>query len=186
MDVHRHDPWAQGERIPLSVAIGSQSPSWAPAGARCSEGISRPALDAAFVAVADDNHDHLIPLLRALRASGHEVLNAAGPRSCERLVQDSTHEIAALVCRAEMKEMSGFALARRVIQRNPDVRVLLIFRDSSDGQGRDRASALGYAQASQSSSADEICSQLAGLLASVDFRDRLPHVNTATSQGRGA
>jgi CheY-like chemotaxis protein len=164
------------------VVAGNQAPSWAPPGACRSEGFSLRGLDTAFVAVADDNHHHRIPILRDLRATGHEVLHAAGPRSCERLIQDSTHDIAALVCCAEMKEMSGFELARRVIQRRPDIRVLLIFRDGSDRQERDRASSLGYAHVLQSTSPAEICSELARLLASPDPRDRLSHPNLVASR----
>jgi CheY-like chemotaxis protein len=128
-----------------------------------------------LIAVADDNDHHRMALLRALRAAGHEVLHAAGPRSCESLIQDSTQGIAALVCCAEMKEMSGFELARRVIQREPDMRVLLIFRDSSDRQERDGASVLGYGHVLHSTSPRETCSQLAHLLGSRDPRERLPH-----------
>lgn len=167
MESCRQDPWAQGDRVPLSVVAGNQAPSWAPHGARCSEGVSRLRLGPAFVAVAHDDPRYRVPLLRALRASGHEVLHAAGPRSCERLIQDSTHEIDALVCCAGMEEMSGFELARRVIQGRPDIRVLLILRHSSDYQAVDRASALGYAHAFQSDGADQVCAVLARMLRSV-------------------
>jgi DNA-binding NtrC family response regulator len=182
MELRRQDPWAQGGRIPPSVVAGNQAPSWAPPGASCSEGLSLPVLGAAFVAVADDNHHHRAPLLRALRASGHEVLHAPGPRTCERLIQDSTHKITALVCCAQMEEMSGFELARRVIQGRPDIRVLLILRDSSDSRAMDRASALGYAHASQSTSVDEVCSVLARLLGSADARERIRHSDLIASR----
>jgi CheY-like chemotaxis protein len=182
MELRRQEPWVQADRIPPSVVAGNHEPSWAPPGACCSEGVSLRGSGRAFVAVADDNHHHRIPLLRALRAAGHEVLHAAGPRSCERLIQDSTHDIAALVCCTEMKEMSGFELARRVIQGRPDIRVLLVFRDDSDCQERDRASSLGYAQVLQSTSPTEICSRLARLLGSPDPRDRLPHSSLVASR----
>jgi hypothetical protein len=63
-----------------------------------------------------------------------------------------------------MKEMSGFELARRVIQSHADVRVLLIFRDGSDTRERDRASAFGYAHILRSANPREICSRLADLI----------------------
>lgn len=175
MELRRQEPWVQAGRIPSSVVAGSQAPSWAPTGAGRSEGGSLRGLATAFIAVADDNHHHRIPLLRALRDTGHDVLHAAGPRACERLIQESTHDIAALVCCAAMKEISGFELARRVIQRRPDIRVLLVFRDSSDRQDRDRASALGYAHVLQSTSPAEVCSQLARLLGAPDPADRRHH-----------
>jgi hypothetical protein len=62
------------------------------------------------------------------------------------------------------------------------MRVLLIFRDSSDRQERDRASMLGYGHVLQSTSPREICSQLAHLLGSPDPRDRLLH-STLVSNG---
>ena len=186
MERRRQDPWTQGDRVPLSVVTGSQAPSWAPAGAGCSERTSPPRLGAAFVALTDDDECRRIRLLTALRASGHAVLHAAGPRSCERLIQDSTHEIGALICCAEMKEMSGFEFARRAIQRNPDVRVLLILRESSDRHAMDRASALGYAHVLQSTGADEVCSVLAGLLGSTDERERLTPLDLGARRNHGA
>mgnify|MGYP001824915211 FL=1 len=182
MELRRQEPWVQADRIPPSVVAGNQTPSWAPPGAGRSEGFLLRGLGTAFIAVADDNHHHRIALLRALRATGHEVLHAAGPRSCESLIQESTQDIAALVCCAEMKEMYGFELARRVIQREPDIRILLVFRDSSDRQERDRASAHGYGHVLQSTSSRETCSQLARLLGSADPRDRSRHSTLVASR----
>ena len=186
MELRRQEPWVQADRIPPSVVAGHHPPSWAPPGASCSEGVSLRGSGRAFVAVADDNHHHRIPLIRALRAAGHEVLHAAGPRSCERLIQDSTHKIGALVCCAEMKEMSGFEFARRVTQRNPDVRVLLILRECSDSQAMDRASALGYTHVLQSAGADEVCSVLTDLLGSTDARERLTPLDHSAGRSQGA
>lgn len=186
MEQRRQDPWTQGDRVPLSVATGSQTPSWTPAGAGCSGGTSPPRLGPTFVALGDDDERRRIGLLRALRASGHEVLHAAGPRSCERLIQDSTHKIGAVVCCAQMKEMSGFEFARRVIQRNPDVRVLLIFRECSDSLAMDRASALGYTHVLQSAGVDEVCSVLTGLLGSTCARERLNPSDLGATRNEGA
>lgn len=177
MELRRQESWVQADKMPPSVIAGNQIPSWAPPGADCSESesVSPPReVGTAFIAVADDNHHHRIPLIRALSAAGHRVLHAAGPGACERLLEGSTREITALVCCAEMKEMSGFELARRVIQRRPDIRVLLIFREDSDPRERDRAAALGYAEVVQSTSTDETCSRLARLLGALDPRDRPP------------
>ena len=174
MEPRRQEPWVQADRTPQSVLVGNLAARRGALAASRAEDLSLHALGPALVAVADDDQHQPIPLLRALRVAGHEVFHAPGPRSCVRLVEDSTRPIVALVCCTEMKEMSGFELARRVIQRRPDIRVLLIFRDGSDNQDRARASALGYAHLVQSSSPREICSQLARLLGTLDPGDPQP------------
>jgi hypothetical protein len=165
MELRRHGPWDQADRIPLSVVVGNRAQSWAPAGADHLEPLAlRDLASSAIVVVAGDDHPHLIPLIRALRAIGREVLHVADAGACERLVQDSPRGVVALVCCAEMKEISGFELARRVIQSHADVRVLLILGDGSDSRERDRASSFGYAHILGSANPREICSRLADLI----------------------
>ena len=165
MELRRQGPWDQADRIPLSVVAGNRAQSWAPAGTGLPEPVAlRDLASSAIVVVADDNHPHRIPLIRALRATGRALLHAADAGACERLVQHSNRDVVALVCCSEMKEMSGFELARRVIRTHADVRVLLIFEDGSDSRERDRASSFGYAHILRSASPREIRSRLADLI----------------------
>ena len=165
MELRRQGPWDQADRIPLSVVVGNRAQSWDPAGTGHLEPVApRDFASSAIVVVADDNHPHQIPLIRALRATGRDVLHAADAGACERLVQHSPRDVVALVCCAEMKEISGFELARRVIQSHADVRVLLIFEGRSDPRERDRASSFGYAHILRSANHREICSRLADLI----------------------
>ena len=73
------------------------------------------------VLLVDDNHQHRIPLVRALRDQQHNVLYAAsGDRGAE-LFRTSLREIDALVACSEMKRLDGFDLARRVRLASPEI-----------------------------------------------------------------
>jgi DNA-binding response OmpR family regulator len=78
------------------------------------------------VLLIDDNHQHRIPLLRALRAERYEVLYAADGAGGEELFRTSLREIDALIACAAMRRMSGFELARRVRSARPAIAVLLM------------------------------------------------------------
>jgi len=89
------------------------------------------------VLLIDDNHQHRIPLLRALRAERYEVLYAADGARGEELFRTSLREIDALIACAAMRRMSGFELARRVRSARPEIAVLLMCRSQASP---DRAS----------------------------------------------
>ena len=78
------------------------------------------------VLLIDDNHQHRIPLLRALRAEKYDVLYAADGARGEELFRTSLREIDALIACAAMRRMSGFELARRVRSARPGIAVLLM------------------------------------------------------------
>jgi len=84
------------------------------------------------VVLVDDNHHHRIPLLRALRAAGYNVLHAADGARGEDLFLTSLREPEALIACAEMRRMSGFELARRIRSTLPGIAVLLMSRSAID------------------------------------------------------
>ena len=125
-----------------------------------------PALRRGFtVLLVDDNHDHRIPLLRALRDQKHTVLYAADGASGENLFQTSQLEIDALVACADMKRMCGFELARRVARMRPEVRVLLMWRHFEGPEEAQRAYEHGYAGIEEPFTPEQLCRRLTGLLA---------------------
>jgi DNA-binding response OmpR family regulator len=116
--------------------------------------------------LVDDNPQHRIALLRALRDQGHSVLHAADGASGETLCRASQLEIDALVACADMKRMCGFELARRVGRMRPEVRVLLMWRHFEGPEEAHRAYARGYAVIEEPFTPEELCRRLTGLLAS--------------------
>jgi DNA-binding response OmpR family regulator len=126
-----------------------------------------PALVRGFcVLLVDDNHHHRIPLLRALRVQGHNVIHAADGASGETLCRESKLEIDALVACSDMKRMCGFELAGRVVRMRPDVRVLLMERHFAGPEEARRAYERGYAVIEEPFTSQELCHRLTGLLAS--------------------
>jgi len=126
-----------------------------------------PALERGFtVLLVDDNHHHRIPLLRALREQGHNVLYAADGVSGDALCQAMQLDIDALVACADMKRMSGSELARRVGRMRPGVRVLLMWRHFEGPEEAQRAYEHGYAGIEEPFTPEQLCRRLAGLLAS--------------------
>jgi DNA-binding response OmpR family regulator len=127
----------------------------------------RPVLGRGFtVLLVDDNHHHRIPLLRALREQGHNVLYAADGVSGDALCQASQLDIDALVACADMKRMCGFELARRVARMRPEVRVLLMWRHFEGPEEAHRAYERGYAGIEEPFTPEQLCRRLTGLLAS--------------------
>lgn len=125
-----------------------------------------PALARSFsVLLVDDNLQHRIPLLSALRDQGHRVFDAADGASGEALCRASQLEIDALVACADMKRMGGFELARRVGRMRPDVRVLLMWRHFEGPEEAHRAYEHGYAVIEEPFTPEELCRRLTGLLA---------------------
>jgi CheY-like chemotaxis protein len=118
------------------------------------------------VLLVDDNHHHRIPLLRALREQGHNVLYAADGVSGDALCQASQLDIDALVACADMKRMCGFELARRVGRMRPEVRVLLMWRQVQGPEEAQRADENGYAGIAEPFTPEQLCRRLTGLLAS--------------------
>lgn len=126
-----------------------------------------PALERGFtVLLVDDNHHHRIPLLRALREQGHNVLYAADGVSGDALCRTSQLDIDALVACADMKRMCGFELARRVGRMRPEVRVLLMWRHFEGPEEAHRAYEHGYAGIEEPFTPEQLCRRLTGLLAS--------------------
>lgn len=126
-----------------------------------------PALGRAFtVLLVDDNHRHRIPLLRALREQGHNVLYAADGVSGDALCRASQLDIDALVACADMKRMCGSELARRVGRMRPEVRVLLMWRHFEGPEEAHRAYERGYAGIEEPFTPEQLCRRLTGLLAS--------------------
>ncbi len=118
------------------------------------------------VLLVDDDPQHRIPLLRALRDQGHSVLHAADGPSGEGLCRASQFEIDALVARADMKAMCGFELARRVCRMQPAVRVLLMWRCLERPEDARRAYERGYAVIPEPFTPEELCRRLTDLLGS--------------------
>jgi two-component system cell cycle sensor histidine kinase/response regulator CckA len=118
------------------------------------------------VLLVDDDHHHRIPLLRALREQGHNVLYAADGVAGDALCQESQLEIDALVASADMKRMCGSELARRVGRMRPDVRVLLMWRHFEGPEAAHRAYEHGYAGIEEPFTPEQLCCRLTGLLAS--------------------
>jgi two-component system cell cycle sensor histidine kinase/response regulator CckA len=126
-----------------------------------------PALGRAFtVLLVDDNHHHRIPLLRALREQGYNVLYAADGVSGDALCHESQLEIDALIACADMKRMCGSELARRVGRMRPDVRVLVMWRHFEGPEEAHRAYEHGYAGIEEPFTPEQLCRRLTGLLAS--------------------
>jgi DNA-binding response OmpR family regulator len=126
-----------------------------------------PALERGFtVLLVDDNHHHRIPLLRALREQGHNVLHAADGVSGDALCRASQLDIDALVACADMKRMCGFELARRVGRMRPEVQVLLMWRHLEEPEEAHRAYERGYAVIEEPFTPQALCRRLTGLLAS--------------------
>ena len=117
------------------------------------------------VLLVDDNPQHRILLLRALRNQGHSVLHAADGASGETLCRASQLEIDALVACADMKRMCGFELARRVGRMRPEVRVLLMWHHFEGPEEAHRAYGRGYAVIEEPFTPEELCRRLTGLLA---------------------
>jgi DNA-binding response OmpR family regulator len=118
------------------------------------------------VLLVDDNPQHRIPLLRALRDQGHSVLHSADGPSGEALCRASQFEIDVLVACADMKRMCGFKLAHRVRRMHPTVRVLLMWRRLERPEEARRAYACGYAVIQEPFTPEELCRRLTGLLGS--------------------
>ena len=123
------------------------------------------------VLLVDDNHHHRIPLLRALRAEGYDVLYAAdGPRG-EDLSRTSVREIDALIACAEMRRMSGFELARRVRGARPEIAVLLMCRSSTSPDHADTAIERGIPLIEEPFSPEQLTRRLAEVLAASRSRE---------------
>jgi DNA-binding response OmpR family regulator len=122
------------------------------------------ALGPSRVLLVDDNHHHRIPIRRALRDQGHDVLYASDGASGEAIGRASQLEIDALVACADMKHMSGFELGRRMRRMRPDLRVLLMSRHGPEEAHR--AHERGYAVIEEPFTPEQLCRELRGLLAS--------------------
>jgi CheY-like chemotaxis protein len=116
------------------------------------------------ILLVDDNVRHRILLLRALRDQGHSVLHAADGASGEALCRASRLKIDALVACADLKRMSGFELARRMVRLRPEVRVLLMCRHLAGPEEAHRACERGYAVIEEPFTPEELCRRLTGLL----------------------
>jgi DNA-binding response OmpR family regulator len=135
-----------------------------------------PALVRGFnVLLVDDNHHHRVPLLRALREQGHNVLHAADGASGETLCRESKREIDALVACADMKRVCGFELAGRVVRMRPDVRVLLMGSRLAEPEEARRAYERRYAVIEEPFTPQELCHRLTGLLGSPRSDDCAAH-----------
>jgi CheY-like chemotaxis protein len=125
------------------------------------------ALDRGFrVLLVDDDPRRRVRLLRALRDQGHSVLHAADGPSGETLCRSSPLEINALVARADMKGMCGFELARRVGRVRREIRALLMWRHFERSDEAHLAYERGYAVIEEPFTPEELCRQVAELLAS--------------------
>ncbi len=118
------------------------------------------------VLLVDDNHQHRIPLVRALRGQKYDVLYAAsGPRG-EDLSRTSRHEIDALVACADMKRMNGFELARRLRCARPEIGVLVMCRHSASPEEARIVLERGYPVIEEPFTPEDLCRRLTGVLAS--------------------
>jgi len=116
------------------------------------------------VLLIDDCHHHRIPLLRALRAEGYDVLYAADGVRGEELSRTSLREIEALIACAEMKRMSGSELARRVRMARPNIAVLLMRGSQARRERAGRASQSVFPAIEEPFTPDELMRRLAEVL----------------------
>ena len=124
------------------------------------------------VMLVDDNHQHRIPLVRALRAQNHNVLYAASGARGEDLFQTSRLEIDALVACVEMKSMNGFELARRLRRVRPGIGVLLMCRRFANLEEADRARARGYPLIEEPFTPEQLCRRLMDVLSTAPEKPR--------------
>jgi two-component system, cell cycle sensor histidine kinase and response regulator CckA len=117
------------------------------------------------VLLIDDNHNHRIPLVRALRAERYDVLYAADSTRGEDLFHTSLREIDALITCAEMRRMSGFELARRVRVVRPQIAVLLMGRSFQSPEHAASSIEHGYPMIEEPFTPEQLTRRLAELLA---------------------
>jgi DNA-binding response OmpR family regulator len=124
------------------------------------------------VLLVDDNHHHRIPLLRALRAEGYDVLYAADGARGEDLSQTSFHEIDVLIATADMRRMSGHELARRVRGARPEIAVLLMCRSFTSAEHADSHLERGFSVIEEPFTPEHLTRRLVEVLAASRDDDR--------------
>ncbi|MFP4054504.1 MAG: response regulator [Phycisphaerae bacterium] len=77
------------------------------------------------ILVADDDVDFLTQLKVQLQAAGFEVISAGGQAEAERLLEETTPDLAIVDLMMENQD-GGFALCYHIKKRNPDVPVVLV------------------------------------------------------------
>jgi DNA-binding response OmpR family regulator len=125
------------------------------------------------VLLVDDNHNHRIPLVRALRAQKHNVLYAADGVRGEDLFRTSLREIDALVACLEMRRMGGFELARRTRRARPEIAVLLMCRSIASPEESHRALEGGYTLIEEPFTPEQLCRRLLSVLGFARDCDRV-------------
>jgi DNA-binding response OmpR family regulator len=123
------------------------------------------------VLLIDDNHNHRIPLLRALRAERYDVLYAADGARGEDLFQTSLREIDALIACAEMRRMSGFELARRLRSARPEIAVLLMGRSLTSPERADPPFERGFPVIEEPFTPEQLTRRLLEVLAASRSKD---------------